>query len=694
MTHTLPGTTPPSHPTTHTTTGMTHPSHSLLATALLAAAMTHAAATAGTAQTRYDTAQMKTERLGRGVVAVRSGKTVMVSWRTLPTDRAGEPFDVYRDGRRLNARPLTTGGTCYVDEAPAAGGATYTVRGGGTDGTFTLPADAPDGYLRIALDPPTTTDSVAVRPRRPLQRRPVRNADGTAAAPQQEAPQLRRVPVTYTANDATVADADGDGEYELIVKWEPSNARDNSQAGPTSPVYVDGYRLDGTRLWRICLGRNIRAGAHYTQMLAYDFDGDGRAELMMKTADGTVDGTGRVIGDAAADWRNNEQGTQRYGRVMDGPEYLTVFDALTGAALKTVDYVPDRGPRDCWGDDHANRSERYLAALAFLDGRHASAVFCRGYYTRTTLAAWRWDGKDLRLQWYYDTHPQPRQTVMTDSLGLVNRARPEDAGQGNHNLRVADVDGDGKDEITYGAMCVDHDGSTLYNTGFGHGDALHLVAEPKTNRLYIWDVHENRRDGSELRDAATGRVVMQRKADYDVGRGMAADIDPTHYGPEVWSANVPLTSPFDTTATAATTADTDGEVDYSDTRRGRTRLSCNFAVWWDGELTRQLLDHETVTRYNPATGDADVVQRFDGSFNNGTKSNPCLSADIIGDWREEVVVRNEESTELRIYVTAIPTSHRVTCLMADPPYRESVAAENVAYNQPPELGYYLGPDGE
>ncbi len=258
------------------------------------------------------------------------------------------------------------------------------------------------------------------------------------------------------------------------------------------------------------------------------------------------------------------------------------------------------------------------------------------------------------------------------------------------------MDGDGKDEITYGALCVDHDGSTLYNTGFGHGDALHLVAEPKTNRLYIWDVHENRRDGSELRDAATGRVLFQRKADFDVGRGMAADIDSTHYGPEVWSANVPLTSPFDKTATKDTPQDTDGrqgqEVDYSDTRRERTRLSCNFAIWWDGGLTRQLLDHETVTKYNPATKSADVIQRFDGVFNNGTKSNPCLSADILGDWREEVVVRNAESTELRVYLTPFATRHRVPCLMTDVPYRESVAAENVAYNQPPELGYYLGPD--
>lgn len=657
--------------------------HLMMAMALMTGAM------ACPAQTHYDQGQMQTEQLGRGVVAYRSGATVIVSWRTLPTDTAREPFDVYRNGVRLNSKPLTEGGTCFVDATPLAGGATYVVRGGARDGSFTLAADAPDGFLRIPLTPPVTTDSMALWPRRQVARRPRQGDTAGDAAPQ----RLRKVPVTYQANDATVADVDGDGEYEIIVKWDPANARDNSQAGMTSAVYVDCYRLDGTRLWRIDLGRNIRAGAHYTQIMAYDFDGNGRAEVMMKTADGTVDGTGHAVGDAAADWRNSEVGTQCYGRVMDGPEYLTVFDGRTGAALKTVDYVPDRGPRDCWGDDHANRSERYLAALAFLDGQHPSAVFCRGYYTRTTLAAWRWDGKDLRLQWYYDTDPQPRQVAMTDSLGLTNRARHEDGGQGNHNLRVADVDGDGRDEIVYGALCVDHDGSTLYNTGFGHGDALHLVAEPVTNRLYVWDVHENRRDGSELRDAATGQVVMQRKADYDVGRGMAADIDSTHYGPEVWSGNVAMTSPFDTASTKTDDSGQGQDVDYSDTRRSRSRLSCNFAVWWDGGLTRQLLDHETVTRYNAATKEMEVVQHFDGVFNNGTKSNPCLSADILGDWREEVVVRDEGSTELRIYLTPFATSHRVPCLMTDVPYRESVAAENVGYNQPPELGYYLGPDG-
>lgn len=644
--------------------------------------------TASQAQTRYNLSQMQTERLDRGVVAFRSNGGVVVSWRTLLSDAPGEPFDVYRNGTKLNRQPLTEGGTFFIDPHPISGDAVYEVRGGGRDGRWTLTAAQTRDYLAIPLTPPVSADSMEAWSR---QRRRGRANAANRSQAMPGAGARPRVPVTYSANDASVADVDGDGQYEIILKWDPSNAHDNSHAGLTSSVFFDCYKLDGTRLWRIDMGPNIRAGAHYTQFLAYDFDGDGRAELMVKTADGTVDGTGRVLGDGTKDWRNRRLGTPQYGHVMAGPEYLTVFNGLTGAAMKSVPYVPDRGPANVWGDDHANRSERYLAALAYLDGRRPSAVFCRGYYTRTTLAAWNWDGRDLKLKWYFDTHPQAEQKALMDSLGLTNRAPASYAGQGNHNLRVADVDGDGCDEIIYGSMAVDHDGSPLYNTGLGHGDALHLVAMPKTNKLYIWDPHENRRDGSDLRDAATGKVIWQVRANFDVGRAMAADIDSTRYGVEVWSSNVPLTSPFAKTPSQTTQ---EGEVDYSDAGRSVQNLSCNFAIWWDGGLTRQLLDRAAITKYNPATGGVDLVKKLDGVFNNGTKSNPCLSADILGDWREEVIVRNESSTELRIYSTDVPTRHRVPCLMTDIPYRESVAAENVAYNQPPELGYYLGPDAQ
>ena len=480
---------------------------------------------------------------------------------------------------------------------------------------------------------------------------------------------LQKPDEMHTANDATVADVDGDGQYEIILKWEPWNAHDNSHDGMTGPTLLDCYRLSGEILWRIDLGRNIRSGAHYTPFIVYDLDGDGRAELMVKTADGTRDALGTVIGDSAADYRN------AVGRILEGPEYISVFNGLTGAVMDTKPYVPARGDVNDWGDNRGNRSERYLAAVGYL-GRSKergvrskripqtsklkpSAVFCRGYYTRTVLAAWDWDGKELTQRWVFDTN-EPQWASY--------------AGQGNHNLRVADVDGDGLDEITYGSMAVDHDGRGLYNTNMGHGDAIHLIADPKDGRLYIWDCHENKRDGSDLRDAKTGRVVFQVKSNDDVGRCMAADIDPRNPGAELWSID------------SHGVWDMQGNKLENINPRG---LSINFGIWWDGNLQRELLDRCAVSKYDWETNSVAVLQQLDGVFNNGTKQNPCLSADILGDWREEVLIRNSESTKLRLYVSTIPTDYRIDCLMQDIPYRLSVATENVGYNQPPEMGEEL-----
>ena len=355
------------------------------------------------------------ERLGRGTVAVRlSPDTVMVSWRYLSSDPVRTVFNVYRDGLLVTPKPVAVS-TQFYDYNPSRGKSVYEVRPvidgcekTSSGGKWTLPADAPCGYVDIPLQQPE----------------PQTMPDGEVC--------------TYTANDASVGDLDGDGDFEIVLKWEPSNAKDNSHSGFTGTVFLDAYELDGTRLWRIDLGRNIRAGAHYTQFMVYDLDGDGRAEVTAKTADGTVDGRGHTIGDPSADYRVGAQEPVegRKGYIASGPEFLTVFDGKTGAALQTVDYVPPRGRLEDWGDNYANRSERYLAAVAYLDGRHPSVVMCRGYYTRSVLAAFDWDGKRLTSRWVFDT----------DSARWASYA-----GQGNHNLRVADVDGDGCDEITYGS---------------------------------------------------------------------------------------------------------------------------------------------------------------------------------------------------------------------------------------------------
>ena len=625
------------------------------------------------AQPRYDRTQLNLEHLNRGVVAFRDGAQVIVSWRTLSADAIGQSFDVFRNGQKLNTAPLTKGGSFFIDSQPLTADATYEVRGGSCDGSFTLKADTPNGYLPLKLQKP---------------------AAGTT--PDGET-------FTYSANDASVADVDGDGQYEIILKWDPSNAHDNAHDGYTGPTLFDCYRLDGTLLWRIDMGINIRSGAHYVPFIAYDLDGDGKAEFIVKTSDGTRDGLGQIIGDSLADYRHrapenaqnptperewskyNKQGRPKTGRILTGAEYITVFNGLTGEAMDTKPYIPERGNLKDWGDDYANRSDRMLAAVGYLDGKHASAIFCRGYYTRTVLAAWDWDGRELKQHWVFDT----------DAPGTGKDGKPHStyAGQGNHNLRVADVDGDGCDEITYGSMAVDHDGIGLYNTGMGHGDAIHLMAfDPTTDELQVWDCHENRRDGSDFRKAKTGEIIFQLPSKSDVGRAMAADIDPENPGVEMWSTDSHGIRNIkgDVLYTAM---DPDDPQHQQHLKLGDRYLSVNFGIWWDGDLLRELLDHETVSKYDWQQKTIIDVKHLDGVvFNNGTKSNPCLAADILGDWREEVIARTPDSDELRIFITPIPTDHRINCLMEDIPYRLSTAAQNVGYNQPSEPGFYLGPD--
>lgn len=588
----------------------------------------------------YDYSKLKREKLGRGVVAIRENPSeVVVSWRYLSSDPVNTTFNLYRDGKKIAEVPATTG-TFYRDAYKSKKAATYTVKpvvnGAETvqpEGSYTLPAKAPMGYVNIPLDRP---------------------ADGVTPSGQA---------YTYAPNDASIGDVDGDGEYEIILKWDPSNAHDNAHDGYTGSVLFDCYRLTGERLWRIDLGKNVRAGAHYTQFMVYDFDGDGRAEIIMKTSDGTIDGQGNVIGDATADYREPGNPKANQGRILKGNEFLTVFNGLTGAAMKTVDYVPTRGRLEDWGDNRANRSDRFLAAVAYLDGVHPSAVMCRGYYTRTVLAAFDWDGKDLKQRWVFDSNTPGNEAY---------------AGQGNHNLRVADVDGDGCDEIIYGSCAIDNNGRGLYSTRMGHGDAIHLTKfSPDMPGFQVWDCHENKRDGSSFRDAATGEVFFQIKSGIDVGRCMAADIDPTNPGVEMWSWE------------SKGMRNIKGEVVNPNIKT----FSVNMAVWWDGDLLRELLDKNRVTKYDWEARICRPLTTFTGAvWNNGTKANPALQGDIIGDWREEVLLRTEDNSALRLYVSPIATDYRFHTFLEDPVYRISIATQNVAYNQPTQPGFYFGPD--
>jgi rhamnogalacturonan endolyase len=566
---------------------------------------------------------MQAEDLDRGLVSVRSGSANLVSWRLLGTETTGVAFNLYRGATRVNASPIT-GATNHLDSGAPAG-ATYTVRAvvGGTEQAASAPAlQFPAGYLDVPLQVPP---------------------GGTT--PSGEA-------YTYSANDASVGDLDGDGDYEFVLKWDPSNAKDNSQSGYTGNVYVDAYTLTGTRLWRIDLGRNIRAGAHYTQFQVYDYDGDGDAEVAMKTADGTRSGTGQVIGNANADHRNSA------GYVLAGPEYLTMFDGRTGAALSTVNYDPPRGTVSSWGDNYGNRVDRFLAGTAYLDGQRPSLIMARGYYTRAVIAAWDFRNGTLTKRWTFDSN------------AAGNGAA---AGQGNHSLSIADVDGDGRQEIVYGAATVDDNGRLLWSTGHGHGDAGHVGdLDPSRPGLEYFKVSE---DGSKpsswFADARTGQILWSTPTGGDNGRGVSGDIWAGSPGAESWSSAV------------SGLANTRGQ------NIGRKPSSTNFLAWWDGDPVRELLDATRIDKYGTG-GDTRLLTASGVSSNNGTKSTPSLSADLFGDWREEVVWRTSDSRALRIYSTPTPTSTRIHTLMHDLQYRVAVAWQNTAYNQPPHPSFFIG----
>lgn len=588
-------------------------------------------------------AQRQMEYLNRGVIAVPNGQgNIFVSWRLLVTDDDKVSFNVYRSVNNAKAVKLNKkaidDATHFADEktdstksysyyiTPVVNQKELTA-----SEKFTVPANAKP-YLSI-----------------PLQ-----------------------TPEGYNANDASVGDMDGDGEYEVIIHMA-GRGKDNSQAGITDPPIFQAYKMNGTLLWQINLGKNIREGAHYTQFMVYDLDGDGKAEIAMKTADGTIDGKGNVIGDSSKDWRNEK------GYILSGPEYLTVFNGLTGAAINTVDYIAPRHAKlnptteelkAVWGDGYGNRMDRFLACVAYLDGVHPSLVMCRGYYTRTILAAWDLKNGQLVKRWVFDSNDEGNKAY---------------AGQGNHNLTVADVDGDGKDEIVYGQMTIDDNGKGLYSTGIGHADALHVSdLDPSRPGLEVFSIQERFGDaGANFRDAKTGEVIWKKasvKAGDDgegPGRGLALDVDPRYSGYESWVAGAGIRGMFDSK----------GNVIAEKTP------PCNMGIFWDGDVMSEILNGINISKWMYDSSKTQTIfdgRNFDCVSNNGTKANPCLSADLFGDWREEIICRTKDSKELRIFTTTIPTEKKFYTLMQDPQYRLSIVWQNVAYNQPPHTSFFIG----
>lgn len=576
------------------------------------------------------------EYLDRGLVACMTDTGVFVSWRWQGTESYRVRYNIYRDGVKINPVPLNV--TNYTDTAGTAD-SKYSVEAV-LDGEVRDKCEEvnvlAENKIEIPLEAP-----IALTP----DGEPKLMDDGTGT------------PVTYRPAEASAADLDGDGQLEIVLKWDPSDRQDNAVSGITSPIYLDAYELDGTRLWRLNLGYNIRTGSHYTQFMVYDLDGDDRAELVCKTADGSSDSAGTVIGDKNKIWRNSS------GYILDGPEYLTVFDAVTGTIIDTTDYIPSRGDVADWGDSYGNRVDRFLACVGYLGGgdENPSVIMCRGYYTRMALTAYDLVNKKLVKRWTFDTE----------------RQNPEYMGQGNHSIAVADVDMDGKDEILYGAAAIDDDGTGLYSTGLGHGDAQHtgdLI--PSRPGLETFSVHEegDADYGMEMRDSRTGEILWGSYENDDVGRGVSDDIDPRYEGCESWAANKMVSAAGEVIAV-------------------KPSIAQNFLMYWDGDLGREIEDGNHIDKWVPEENRTKVIfTSKEYGTNNGSKASPGISCDLFGDWREEVLWFNKDNSSMAIFMTTEPTDYKIYSLMHDLQYRTYIVTQNVGYNQPPHLGYYLGFD--
>jgi rhamnogalacturonan endolyase len=585
------------------------------------------------------------ESLDRSLVAVKLSSGVYLNWR-LKGNEKNVAFNVYKNGELLQT-VSNTQATNLIDETGSLTDK-YVVKAivNGVEETIGSKEVTPwsQQYMTIQLNRPGTGTTPPNYVREGGD--PVLYENGQN--------------YSYFPDDCSAGDLDGDGEYEIVMKWNPSNAHDNSHAGITGPVFIDAYKLDGTQLWRISLGKNIRAGAHYTQFLVYDFDGDGKAEIVCKTAPGTVDGAGNNVildsDDPNADYRGLEMNAG-CGYILTGPEYLTIFDGETGGELHTVPYEAARGTVSSWGDDYGNRVDRFLACVAYLDGVRPSIVMCRGYYYKTTLVAYDFVNGQLVKRWEHISTKEGNGAY----------------GQGNHNLSVADVDEDGFDEIIYGSCAIDHDGTLMYSTRMGHGDAMHVSdLDPDRPGLEVWDVHESapaiNKYGYEMHDARTGEIIWGAPTYADNGRGVAADIDANHRGFEMWSA------------IGSGTYNCKGE------KISNNKPSLRFRIYWDGDLQDELLDGGVISKWNGTS-----ASNLFTTSGTGSNTFPCLSADILGDWREEVIRYDAaDPSKIRLYTTNIPTEHRLYTLMHDPIYRLGIAWQNVGYNQPPHLGFYIG----
>lgn len=637
---------------------------------------------------------------------------VLISWRMLPTDNWDTSFYLYRrlpsdvnaTLMRVNTKAVTT--TCYQLS--------------GTSGSASIPTSYNYVYYLVAGDYFGGTAPVSIRDDAEklalreaaldsllLDERVWKNKLPYLSIPLQGTEDVSTYSdIVYQANDCSVGDLDGDGEPEVVVKRlltvlnaDGTVLSDGTGAGASDrrarhTVLWDAYKLDGRLLWRIKSGPNIILG-NSSNFAVADMDGDGVCEFVTKTGEGTVFGDGKEMGDTDGDgvtdyrsrWPGHYTGDSNNG--YGGPEYFSVCDGRTGRELARANFIA-RGPEGqtpaqwvsnyknnslTWGDDYWKRANSLRLGVASFTGEGMQVFLGRGVYGRTVVEAWNYEpvaqgeleGSLTRL-WRFDTSVAGGATKNKD--GKPNSAY---AGQGNHAFNAADLDGDGRDEVMYGSCVFDDDGTGLWTSQLGHGDANHVGRFlPERDGLQVYHCLESGKTQVALHDGATGEVIWKKvgDADNDMGRCLVADIDAKSPGCEFWMYG-------------------NWVYDQDGAELGYSTGSCNMAIWFDGTLSRQLLDGNTI---DGSLGRTFTVYRYDVSVNNGSKNNPGWYGDFLGDWREELIMPDQTKLkDIKVFSTWYPTNYKLPYLMSDRTYMLQCIHQNVGYNQPNHVGgYFLG----
>lgn len=590
-------------------------------------------------------AQRFTDKLDRGLVAVKTTKGVYCSWRIQADEYYDVKYNLYRDGTKVNAEPLDV--------------SNFTDTSGSESSQYTVKAVL-NGVEQQASKAATVFKSnykeIKIK------------HDASLKA-------------TYEPNDACCADVDGDGEVEILMKF--NNKEEGEQLYPKNGPTINGVatkeysmlaclKQDGTVLWWVNCGPNMGDFQNNEQnIVGYDWDMDGKAEVVMRLEEGSTvhmaDGTTYTIGangKNGSSWTNYRE-PKGSGSVEwfthYGKEFLWYCEGATGKPYQCIEFPLKRledGETDlkaAWGDGYGHRSSKYFFGAPYLDGKHPSIFLGRGIYTRHKFIAYDVDPKthDLKVRWKW-TNNQPGSPWY---------------GQGYHNYIVADVDWDGRDEIVWGSMVIDDNGMGLSTTGLGHGDAQHIGDfNPYIHGQEMFACNEDN-PSNNYRDATTSKIYYRKTDTNDDGRCLAGNFYNDFPGAVGHSAH---DTPISTVTNEHVSTNTNG-------------LSMNFRIYWDGDLLEECFNNTEVTK--PGVG---TIATFLGAYsNNGTKATPCYQGDIFGDWREEVIERTADNN-IRIYTTNEPTKWRNYSLWYDHQYRNGMVWQPCGYNQPPHVSYFLG----